>query len=418
MVSIAQMNLFPSVPPTHNPFERRTQIISTRIFIIMLITSLCILLSYISVRNIMKVVIEPKPTLERYELLNAQYWQTLVCPCKAMTIDYEKMLRIEYKLHPLCSSGFVDDDWIHYVAEDDGSLVDIHNFNFKSSGPFMFQGLAFLCRLVRENIDFSLQQFYSTKFMSLNLLPLDYMETQMSVHVKNLELSTIGEFLSFLETVSEIIQVNTLLSVTGSNAAAMSSFGAVYQVEFKSYSNCSCFLRRDCVASMRIIRNNGEVNTEVPGMYVGCYILEALLQSDFRCFFDESCFDTLIFHLDRGFSPNARVLNASALLRFYPNSTVRDILDKLMLEEWRMVTLYETYFNTCQPIECKYSFQTRNDLIYIVTTLFGLVGGISTVLKLIVPRLISSIRKKMFQTNAPTVQSRGMSYKMLKSNEI
>ncbi len=59
-----------------------------------------------------------------------------------------------------------------------------------------------------------------------------------------------------------------------------------------------------------------------------------------------------------------------------------------------MSTIYERYYNQCQPAQCTYIYDTRNDVIYIVTTLFGIAGGLTTVLKLILPRLIRLIMKK------------------------
>jgi hypothetical protein len=65
-----------------------------------------------------------------------------------------------------------------------------------------------------------------------------------------------------------------------------------------------------------------------------------------------------------------------------------------MIEKWNVSPAYERYYNACHPTQCTYTFETRNDLIYIVTTLFGIAGGLITVLKLILPRLIKLFRKK------------------------
>ena len=53
--------------------------------------------------------------------------------------------------------------------------------------------------------------------------------------------------------------------------------------------------------------------------------------------------------------------------------------------------MYDQYYNSCQPIECFYDIQTRNDALYIVTKLMGIIGGIVTVLPLIVPRVVTFI---------------------------
>ncbi|CAF4519105.1 unnamed protein product, partial [Rotaria sp. Silwood2] len=56
-------------------------------------------------------------------------------------------------------------------------------------------------------------------------------------------------------------------------------------------------------------------------------------------------------------------------------------------------TIYETYYNACQPIKYTYSYATTTDLLYILTTLFGLVGGMMTILKLVVPLFVKIVRR-------------------------
>jgi hypothetical protein len=79
------------------------------------------------------------------------------------------------------------------------------------------------------------------------------------------------------------------------------------------------------------------------------------------------------------------------------NSTIKTLVDNLMIEEWNTTTIFENYYNECQPIQCTYSFAKRHDLIYIVTTLFGIAGGLTTVLELVLPRLVKFLRKKKEQ---------------------
>jgi hypothetical protein len=73
-----------------------------------------------------------------------------------------------------------------------------------------------------------------------------------------------------------------------------------------------------------------------------------------------------------------------------------------MIEKWNATPIFERYYNECQPKNCKYSITKRNDLIYISTTLFGLAGGLTTVLELVIPRLVKFIRKKRRQTQPAT----------------
>ncbi|CAF1563008.1 unnamed protein product [Adineta steineri] len=84
-------------------------------------------------------------------------------------------------------------------------------------------------------------------------------------------------------------------------------------------------------------------------------------------------------------------LDISLLVRFHMNSTIQELVDKLMVEEWTNSTIYDGYYNECQPSKCSYSHETKNGLIYIITTVIGLVGGLITVLKLIIPRAVRFI---------------------------
>jgi hypothetical protein len=88
---------------------------------------------------------------------------------------------------------------------------------------------------------------------------------------------------------------------------------------------------------------------------------------------------------------NISALDTSLSSRFLENSTIEHLLGELMVEEWNSSIMYENYFNECEPIECTYTHQTKNNIIYIVTTIIGLIGGLTTALKLIVPRLVEFI---------------------------
>jgi hypothetical protein len=88
---------------------------------------------------------------------------------------------------------------------------------------------------------------------------------------------------------------------------------------------------------------------------------------------------------------NVTALDASLPSQYSPNTTIKELLDTLMIEEWNTTQMYDQYYNECQPIQCSYSISTHNDIIYIVTTIIGIVGGLVTVLKLVVPRLVKFV---------------------------
>ncbi len=77
---LTTLNIFPSVPPSTDEHELRTQRISTRLFIFLLIVLMTILLFYTSLVKVTKTVNVYKPPLAQYEQLYATYSQALTCP--------------------------------------------------------------------------------------------------------------------------------------------------------------------------------------------------------------------------------------------------------------------------------------------------------------------------------------------------
>ncbi len=95
---------------------------------------------------------------------------------------------------------------------------------------------------------------------------------------------------------------------------------------------------------------------------------------------------TSYFSTDIQFNPTA--LNSSLPSQYFVNSTIQDLINSLMVEEWNATGNYTSYYVGCQPSECIYSYTARNGILYIVTTLIGLLGGLITVLKLLVPQVV------------------------------
>lgn len=131
----------------------------------------------------------------------------------------------------------------------------------------------------------------------------------------------------------------------------------------------------------------------VPGFFRGCYILEALRQSRFECLYNQTCLNELQMNIRSNASVNVTTLDASRLTRFSPSTMIGEVIDNLMVEQWDTVVIYDEYYNSCQPTRCTYAISSRNDAVQIVTTVIGLVGGLVTMLKLIVSRSVRLISK-------------------------
>ncbi|CAF1407879.1 unnamed protein product [Adineta steineri] len=379
------------MPPSTDEHQLRNQRISTRIFIIFLTLALTVLILYTSLVNTTHTFDIKLPTLTQYSQLYATYPQTLSCACTQISINYDKFLQVKYKLHQICTSIFVTNYWSSYLydAYPTGTL---YTDDFRAAGPFIFQALTAFCQLSNQTISNHLVQFYSSQYVSAFVTPLQLFQSQTQAFVSQFISSTTNDFLLSISTIRKTTQSNSLFSGQQTNYYLMSLSDDYVDTYSYSYSKCSCASSATCAYGCPIYDfNNSKVIFTVPGIFIGCYIIEALLQSNLQCFYNQTCINKIQSYFTKYLSMNLTTLDISLLVQFQMNSTMEELVDALMVEEWNTSTIYEGYYTECQPSKCSYSYQTKNDAIYIITTLIGLVGGLITVLKLTIPRVVRLI---------------------------
>ena len=147
-----------------------------------------------------------------------------------------------------------------------------------------------------------------------------------------------------------------------------------------------------CLAQSAIFDDTGELKLFlVPGFYAGCYVIESLRRSTLECFYSQTCLDVLQSNISVSYSMNATALDSSLPSRYHTNSTVEELLNQLMVEQWFNASMFDSYYAECEPTQCTYTHESKNSAVYIITTIVGLVGGLYTILKFIVPRLVKLV---------------------------
>ncbi|CAF1143926.1 unnamed protein product [Adineta steineri] len=404
--SVQNFNIFPSIPPSTDEHQLRNQRISTRIFIILLTLSLTVLILYTSLINTTQTFDINSPTIVKYSQLYSTYPQTLTCACTQVSVNYDKFIQVNYTLHQICTSIFVQDNWISYLNNASATALFFTD-DFRASGSLIFQGLNAFCQLSNQTISNRLTQFYSSQYVSASVTPLQVLHSQSQAFVSQFISSMTNDFLLSILTIRETTQSNDLFSGQLTNYGLYMESNNDVESYPLSYGNCSCASSAKC-ANESIINDptNSYVLFTVPGIYIGCYIIEGLLQSNLECFYNETCINQIQSYFTQYLSMNLTTLDISLLVRFHMNSTIEELVDKLMVEKWNNATIYDGYYNECQPSKCSYSYETKNSAIYIITTVIGLVGGLITVLKLIVPR---AVRLIMFCIRRCTVKRNAVS---------
>ena len=387
-------NIFPSVPPSTDAYELRTQRISTRLFLLLFTFSLIILISYTSLVRITKTFTVQSPTFEQYSQLYSQYSQTLTCPCTQISINYENFIHIQYTLHQVCTSFFVTDQWLYYF----NPFVPTNYFSddFRWTGPYVFQALRMFCELTNTTMINSLDGFYSNQYVTASATPEQVFQAQSQQLIDQFKSSTINSFLLSLSLVRDTTQGNALFSGTKSNYQLRTYDNDIHvQPSSVVYSSCDCRYSSKCAEQAFIFMYpDPEILFSIPDFYMGCYVIEALLQSSLRCFHNQSCINGLEVYLYPPAGTTLTALNSSMQSRYSVSSTIESMINNLMIEEWNATIRYTKYYDACRPDKCSYRSDGRNDLIYIITIAIGIIGGLTTVLKFVVPWLVKLIRER------------------------
>jgi hypothetical protein len=206
--------------------------------------------------------------------------------------------------------------------------------------------------------------------------------------------------------IRDMIQTNALFSVLETNyhlrIVNNNSYASVFPV---SYDHCSCATLSICITQSSIYDYISQVRLfDIPGLYRGCYVTEALMQSTLECFYDQQCINQIQSFLTSSSSMNVTALNLSLPSRYNINSTIKDLVGNLMIEQWSVFSLYEGYYSACQPSQCTYTyestgntddifytFEPRKNIIHIVIILLAIIGGLTAVLRSAVPLLVRLI---------------------------
>jgi hypothetical protein len=148
--------------------------------------------------------------------------------------------------------------------------------------------------------------------------------------------------------------------------------------------NCSCEIQSNCsqTADFHHRASNKSLKQILSGFRIGCLPLDALLQSNLFCLYNQSCLDIMeaVIHFYKPFPVD--ILTYSSLME--PNITIETILSQLFVLKWFYNFSFDRYFNECNPQSCQYSYSPKYNRIYVITTLIALFGGLTEGLHYIV----------------------------------
>lgn len=179
----------------------------------------------------------------------------------------------------------------------------------------------------------------------------------------------------------DLIQASGFVSIYSSNyhlhLRDLNVDRGVY-MQSRSYGQCDCATSSTCTHNSM---------PEIDGYLSGCSPLEATLRSTIQCLYEPACIDRLVGIVHSSFVPQP-LINQS---RFSKDSAMEELVAAMLIESWAQNISYAGFFAQCQPQSCSYVEVQQYDRVYVLTTLLGLYGGMTILLKLLVPFTIQQI---------------------------
>ncbi|CAF0909239.1 unnamed protein product [Adineta steineri] len=376
------------------------------------------------------------PSLFDYNNLKRLNSNTLICPCSTTAMPYHTFSSLSPTLHQVCSSDFVSDRWISVLKNSLSSNTVISSLfatDWRYRASSQFQILSNLCQLANKTVDDAIRRFKYQSFVASNLLSEDNFNAYFNRTFTQLFQSTTSYFSVLVETERLLLQVDQLSAVAIKDVKLMMNSNIRINVTLNATTNkytshltlhlteirniylnsitCICGTNPECRTPSVIIKQtksspNPEYSLDyvVPGSIVSCYAIDSLLLSTLECLYVEiECFSILMNYVKEGYLTNKTtsswvdvhpLVHDSTSSQYTPNTSVRMILKKLMIEQWNPISIYEKFYESCAPIYCTYSQNTRKKTILNLTIkMISMIAGFTVSLKLITPLLVKIIFK-------------------------
>ncbi|CAF1360181.1 unnamed protein product [Adineta steineri] len=287
----------------------------------------------------------------------------------------------------------------------------------------MWQLTAAFCRYANSTLLEVLNEFANTPLVGSKLIPEELLRTQTLTALNNVHQTALDSVNRSITSADQITQANVLMTGLSTNAVArlpangwQTDEGVITsQTEYKrheSTTSCNCIYDLSCpmagglyfydawqineIYDLNVI----VANVTIPGLVVDCLPIQSMFASTLECFYNQSCLNILLFAYQVNI--NTSILNTSLSSRFTPTTTLSYLVNELFIDKIFNETIYGSYYQQCAPVYCSYTYSQRFDLVYVITTLIALFGGLNIALHLIAPYLIDClffVKKKLFLQN-------------------
>ncbi|CAM4906248.1 unnamed protein product [Rotaria socialis] len=121
----------------------------------------------------------------------------------------------------------------------------------------------------------------------------------------------------------------------------------------------------------------------IPGLSFKCFVFDSVLQSSLICWYNHRCLNEVLTKLVFFDTSNITILDDKLPSRFRSNTTIKLLLDQMMIEEWAATINYTAFYRNCYPTYCTYAYYAKQNALYLIATMMGIFGGLDVILRIV-----------------------------------
>ncbi|UJR17463.1 hypothetical protein I4U23_004358 [Adineta vaga] len=374
---------------------------TTRLYLILFALGLTILTLYSIIQPQTVTKIFDKPSFDFYNQLKEAYGDKFKCTCSVIASQYAEFVDIEAEFHQICTSSFTSDQWRNKIT--DGLISNLSIYEQRDYRRFLsahLQYLQGLCQLSIQSINNSIEQFLNSLFITTELLSDYDFHQRLNSSIEQKKSTASKTLIRLFFLMRSINHENAFVSSYGTNYEYSSTwFSANVYVPYIPNRaiiydrNCSCGLQSNCTTQANFIGEsmNSSILIPIKGLKMGCLPSESLRSSTLECFYDPLCLNLIQKYTNSTHKINSSIHLSIEGSRYLINTTVAELNDNLFVEQWATTINYSSYFEQCLPLLCSYTNIQKFNVLYTITLILGLQGGLTIVLKWICPKLVQII---------------------------
>jgi len=152
---------------------------------------------------------------KKFSKLYSQYGDSLSCPCSTISISYETFVSNTITFHPVCSSFFVNQQWIDALYIPSRSKFGVGDF--RTTAVSQFQLLSSLCSIAQDIIFRTEIDLNNKELSTTHLLHKSKIRLEIDAITQSFKSDLSTQIMSLIDYIQLITETNNFVTSLNTN---------------------------------------------------------------------------------------------------------------------------------------------------------------------------------------------------------